>query len=71
MGTASLSFCGRREGKMLSAIETSKLQHVKPRPIDCLVQHLDHSSGDVRKPNHPGNPVVIMTTSALAQSFGE
>lgn len=56
---------------MLSAIETSKLQHVKPRPIDCLVQHLDHSSGDVRKPNHPGNPVVIMTTSALAQSFGE
>lgn len=32
------------EGGWNAFHQTSKLQHVKPRPIACPVQHLDHSS---------------------------
>lgn len=44
--------------------QTSKLQHVKPRPIACPV--FGSLISNVCKPNHLGNPFVIMTTLALA-----
>lgn len=49
--------------------QTSKLQHDKPVLIACSVQQWDHSSAMWADRVIPGNPFVIRTALALAQSF--
>lgn len=48
--------------------KTSKLQHVKPRPIACPVA-VGSLISNVHRPNHPGNPFVIVTYFSSVSLF--